>query len=75
VPFRVFLFYDGLAALISVPLIIGAVYLFGDQVDHVMKIIKNVEHGILGVIAVIILLAIGQWYLSHRKLKQKGLKK
>ena len=37
-PYRTFLFYDGTAALVSVPLIIGAVYFFGEQVSKIHSI-------------------------------------
>jgi membrane protein DedA with SNARE-associated domain len=70
VPYRKFLTYDGGAALISVPLIIGAVYYFGDELDRVVRIIKNIEHGILFVIVAAILAVGGKWYLTHRKLKR-----
>ncbi len=70
VPYRKFLLYDGSAALISVPAIVGAVYYFGDQIDQVVAVIKRVEHGILLVIAVVILLILAKWYVTHRKLKK-----
>ncbi len=70
VPYRTFLLYDGGAALLSVPLIVGAVFFFGDQVDHVLKIIQKVEGGIVLVISVAILAILGKWYITHRKLKR-----
>ncbi|MBY0470529.1 DedA family protein [bacterium] len=70
VPFKKFFIYDGLAALISVPTIIGAVYHFGDELDHVVRIIKRVEHGILFVICAVILAIAAKWYWTHRKLKR-----
>jgi membrane protein DedA with SNARE-associated domain len=66
-PYRVFLFYDGLAALLSVPAIIGAVYYFGDHLEQVVRYIQTAQHGILGVIIVMILLMAAKWYISHRK--------
>jgi membrane protein DedA with SNARE-associated domain len=69
-PYRVFLFYDGTAALISVPLIIGAVYHFGDDIDKVVQVIQKVEHGIFVVIAAIIAAILAKWYIGHRKLKR-----
>ena len=68
-PYRIFLLYDGLAALISVPLIIGAVYYFGDELDRVVRLIQRVEHGILSVIGVAVILILTKWYVTHRKLK------
>ncbi|HLE01339.1 MAG TPA: DedA family protein [Bdellovibrionota bacterium] len=69
-PYRVFLFYDGMAALISVPAIIGAVYYFGDQLDYVVRVIQHIEHGILLVIVVAVLAILGKWYLTHRRLRR-----
>lgn len=69
-PYRVFLFYDGLAALISVPVIIGAVYYFGDELDHVVRVIQGVEHSIVLVIAIVVLTVSAKWYITHRKLKR-----
>src|SRR6476620_7600617 len=46
-PYRIFLFYDGLAALLSVPTIIGAVYYFCDELDRVVRVIQKVEHSIV----------------------------
>ena len=70
VPVRKFLLYDGTAALISVPAIILAVYYFGDQLDFIVRIIKRVEHGILFVIAAVVLAMFTKWYVTHRRLKR-----
>ncbi len=72
VPFRVFLFYDGLAALISVPTIIGAVYYFGDELDRVVRVIQRVEHGLAFGAFGLLFVMVGKWYLGHRKLKRKA---
>jgi len=74
-PYRVFLFYNGGAALISVPMIIGAIYYFGDQLDHVVKVIQRVEHSIAVVIFMAALAIIGKWYLTHRPLSRMNRKK
>jgi membrane protein DedA with SNARE-associated domain len=70
-PYRLFLFYDGLAALISVPAIIGAVYYFGDNINSVVMFIRRLEHGIAFVIFGAIALVLAKWYITHRKLKLK----
>lgn len=72
VPFLRFFFWDGIAALISVPAIIGAVYYFGDQLDQVVRWIKHIEYGIVVVAAVVIVAAIGKWWVTHRRLKPQG---
>jgi membrane protein DedA with SNARE-associated domain len=69
-PYRVFLFYDGGAALISVPLIIGSVFYFGDELDRVVRVIQGVEHSLGFVILAVFLLVIAKWYITHRKLNR-----
>jgi membrane protein DedA with SNARE-associated domain len=69
-PYRIFLFYDGIAALISVPLIIGSVYHFGDELDKVVRVIQHAEHGILFVIVGAILSVVLKWWWTHRKMKK-----
>ncbi|MCM2276863.1 MAG: DedA family protein [Oligoflexia bacterium] len=66
-PYRVFLFYDGTAALLSVPAIVGAVYYFGDHLDRVVRVIQKIEHGIVLVVFSIVGAVAVKWYLSHRK--------
>jgi membrane protein DedA with SNARE-associated domain len=65
-----FLLYNGSAAVLSVPAIIGAVYYFGEQFDHIVKIIRRAEHGIIIVILLALAAILGKWYLTHRKLKK-----
>jgi membrane protein DedA with SNARE-associated domain len=68
VPFGRFILFDGCAALISVPLIIGAVYHFGDSLDEVVRWVKRVEGGILFVIVGVIAAFAAKWYITHRRL-------
>ncbi len=72
VPYWAFFLYDGVAALISVPLIVGAVYRYGDHLDMVVRGIQNAQYGILAVIVSVIALITVKWYLQHRKLKRAG---
>jgi membrane protein DedA with SNARE-associated domain len=69
-PFRVFFFYDGMAALISVPAIVWVVYHFGALADRVIEIIRHVEHGIIFVVVAVVSLAVIKWYLGRRKQPQ-----
>jgi membrane protein DedA with SNARE-associated domain len=69
-PYRVFLFYDGIAALVSVPTIIGAVYYFGDELDRVVRVIQRIEHGIILVLICGILAVLAKWYITHRRLRR-----
>jgi membrane protein DedA with SNARE-associated domain len=73
VPFRKFFLYDGAAALLSVPLIVGAVYYWGDAFDKVVTYIKRVEHGILFVIFAIIAFAVFKWWWGKRRKKQQSM--
>jgi membrane protein DedA with SNARE-associated domain len=58
----VFIVYDSLAALLSVPFLIYSAWYFGDQIDHVIKWARASEYGILAVVGVIvIILAIKYW--------------
>lgn len=66
-PFRKMIFYDGLAALISVPAIVYSVYYFGDLLEYVIKWIKKVEGGILGLILAVVLFFVARYLIKHRK--------
>lgn len=50
---RTFLFFDGLAALLSVPALVLSSWYFGEQIQDVIKYAQRSEQGILAVIAVI----------------------
>ncbi len=65
-PFRIFFFYDGLAALISVPLITFSVYTFGHQVEKVVNTVRQIENGIVIVIVVVIVLVAAKVWWSRR---------
>lgn len=70
-PYRKMILFDGLAALISVPAIIYSVYHFGDFLESVVRWIKKVEGGIIGVIILAALLIGLKLWLNHKK-HQKG---
>lgn len=72
-PFRVFVFYDGLAALLSVPAIVYATYYFGDHVDRVVRVVKRLQFGVVGTIILIVgVLAAKAWW-AHKKQVQMEL--
>lgn len=66
VPFRIFVLYDGAAALVSVPLWVLGVYYFGDYMNRFIQWAKKIEHGI----AFVAFCAIGymafKWYRSTK---------
>lgn len=70
-PFKKMFFYDGIAALISVPAIIYSVYFFGDFLERVIVFIKKIEGGIAGLIGAVVLFFLIKLWLKHRK---KGAK-
>lgn len=65
-PFRVFFFYDGMAALISVPAIVWTVYHFGALADRVIEIIREIEHGIIFLVIAVICIILGKAHLKKR---------
>lgn len=72
-PFRIFIFYDGLAALLSVPAIVYSVWYFGEHVDAVIKVIKRVQFGIVGVIAGFLVLFFVQRHLRKKRERRAHL--
>lgn len=66
-PYRNLLIYDGAAALISVPAIIGSIYYFGDYLELVIRTIKKAETGILIVILLVGISFGVKYYLSKRR--------
>lgn len=67
VPARVFLFYDGMAALISVPAIVYSVYFFGHQMEEIIATIQQANRGIVILIVVVATVLIIKWRLSRRR--------
>jgi membrane protein DedA with SNARE-associated domain len=51
----VFIVYDALAALLSVPFLVYTSYYFGDKIDHVIKWARRSEYGILILVGVVAL--------------------
>jgi membrane protein DedA with SNARE-associated domain len=72
IPFHIFLIFDGLAALISVPAIVFSCYFFGDQINRAVGVIKNVEHGILVAIGAGILYFVVKYVLKKRREKKEA---
>jgi membrane protein DedA with SNARE-associated domain len=51
----VFIVYDSLAALLSVPLLVYSAWYFGDRIDQVIKWAKRSEYGIVALVGVVVL--------------------
>jgi len=70
-PYRKFLIYDGSAALLSVPAIIGVTYTFGDQLDSAVSLVKRAEYGILTLILLVITMVVVKWWWAKKKKSQQ----
>lgn len=75
-PYRIFIFYDALASLLSVPLLIGVTYYFGEHIEAAIGLAREVQHGILfllvGVIALFLLKHYAGSALKSRKKKKRS---
>lgn len=69
VPARIFLFYDGMAALISVPAIVYSVYHFGHEMEAVIANIKRANHGVVGVILLVSAFFGIKWWIKRKRSK------
>lgn len=70
-PYRRFIFLDGMAALISVPIWIGVGFamgrLFGDEISRILQSLKHLKAGFTVVVFSVILIVIVRTYLQYRK--------
>jgi membrane protein DedA with SNARE-associated domain len=66
VPFRIYFLYDGLAALISVPLIVYTSYYFGDRIHEIIQVIRRTNTGLISAIAAVILIVGIRMWLRRR---------
>ena len=62
----VFLIYDAMAALLSVPFLVYTAWFFGDQIDNVIKWSKRSEYGILTVVGVVALYLAIKFYRKRK---------
>lgn len=67
VPFRVFFFYDGLAAAVSVPALIYVVYRFGDHLDWAIQKARTAQHGMLAIIFGVIILFSVKYFITKKR--------
>ncbi len=65
--FRTFLFYDGLAALLSVPALVLSSWYWGEQIEQVIEKARKAEHGILIVILIVAALLVGKYLWGKRR--------
>ncbi|MSP91336.1 MAG: DedA family protein [Myxococcales bacterium] len=64
---RTFLWYDGLAALLSVPALVLSSWYWGAQIDVVIAKAQAAEHGIVAVIGLVVLAVVAKSWWSERK--------
>jgi len=62
----VFIVYDALAALVSVPFLVYTAYFFGDKIDYVIKWARRSEYGILILACVVVLFVVIKLYRKRR---------
>jgi membrane protein DedA with SNARE-associated domain len=62
----VFIVYDSLAALLSVPFLVYSAWFFGDRIDHVIKWAKRSEYGILALVGVVVIYVVIKVYRKRR---------
>jgi len=69
IPYKSFIFWDGMAALISVPAIVYLAYWGGHQIDVIIDYVRHVEY-LLVVLAIGTILYFGiRFYKKHKKSK------
>jgi membrane protein DedA with SNARE-associated domain len=69
-PYWKFLLYDGGAALISVPVILGLAYYYANHLEQVRIWVANGERGVIAVILVSAVIFIGVKMLVNRRLSK-----
>lgn len=65
----VFLIYDTLAAVLSVPLLVYAAWMFGDQIHNVIVWAHRSEYGILVAVAIVVALVLFKAYRRRKARK------
>ncbi len=71
IPFKTFLFYDGLAALLSVPLLVLSSWYWGAQFDNVLEKARRAENGVLIGLLSLGALLVARWaWKRHKKAKK-----
>ena len=67
IPFRTFLFYDGLAAILSVPAWVFGAYYCGDYIDQFIKYGKRIEYVVIAVILFGVGYGLWKWYRKRNQ--------
>ncbi len=72
IPAKKVLFWDGLAALISIPLITTVAYYLGGELDLLRFWVKKIEHGILLTIGATILFLIFRHWRNKKRVQEEA---
>jgi membrane protein DedA with SNARE-associated domain len=72
IPATRFLFYDGLAALLSVPALVLSSWYWGDRIEDVIKRAQRAEHGLLLIIGVVAVILLLKWWLGKRRQQREA---
>jgi membrane protein DedA with SNARE-associated domain len=75
-PYRRFAFFDGLAALLSVPLFIWAGWYWGAEIDWVIERARHLEYGVVGAMVLITVLMVAKslWQQRRERLAEAAAK-
>lgn len=68
----IFLIYDTLAALLSVPFLVYLAWAFGDRIDHVIAWVRRSEYGILVLAAVAVVFVAVKIARARRARRREG---
>lgn len=72
--YRHFILYDGLAALLSVPIWIaigyGLGHYFGDHIEEILETVKQFKLGVTVVIGIVVILLVGRIVYKYRQAKK-----
>lgn len=69
VSFWKFLFLDGFAAIISVPLWVYVGYLFGANLEELEKVVRKAQFGIYATLVLLIVLFVGAYFLKKKYIR------
>lgn len=68
---RTFLFYDGLAAFVSVPALVLSAWYWGEEIQTVIEHARKAENGILAILLALLLFFGGKAWWSRRRQRQQ----
>ncbi|MEP6653393.1 MAG: DedA family protein [Myxococcales bacterium] len=66
----VFFIYDTLAAAISVPVLVYVAWFFGGQIDRVVRLARQTEHGILVILSIVGVVLLIKAYKRRKRRRQ-----